>query len=103
MDEKLDNNDSMIVSSAFYNDIKKIIVDSKNATISSVDFQRVLMYWCLGERIFVEEQEGKNRAEYDEFLFNNLSKQLESEFGSGFSYHCRKFYRFYPIASALRT
>ena len=37
----------------------------------------------------------------------NLSKQLESEFGSGFSRRqlerARQFFRMYPIASALRT
>jgi predicted nuclease of restriction endonuclease-like (RecB) superfamily len=37
----------------------------------------------------------------------NLSKQLENEFGSGFSYnqlaYCRKFYRLYPIVNVLRT
>ena len=107
MDENPINKDGMIVSSAFYSEVKKIIVDSKNATIRSVDFQRVLMYWRLGERIFVEEQEGKDRAGYGEYLVHNISKQLEVEFGSGFSKRqlerARQFFRMYPIASALRT
>ena len=101
------NNENMNVSATFYGDIKRIIVDSKNTAIRSVDFQRVLMYWRLGERIFVEEQEGKDRAEYGEYLVHNLSKQLESEFGSGFSYrqlaYCLKFYRLYPIVNAVRS
>jgi hypothetical protein len=66
-----------------------------------------MMYWRLGERIFLEEQHGKDRAEYGEYLLDNLAKQLESEFGSGFSKRqlerTRQFYRAYPIASALRT
>jgi len=66
-----------------------------------------MMYWKLGERIFVEEQRGKDRAEYGEYLITNLSKQLENEFGSGFSYrqlaYCRKFYRIYPIVNAVRS
>ena len=65
------------------------------------------MYWRLGERIFVEEQHEKNRAEYGEYLIRNLSRQLESEFGSGFSYRqlarARKFYRTYPIVTAVRS
>ena len=101
------NNESFNVSASFYSDIKSIIADSRNAAIRSVDVQRVLMYWCLGECIFTEEQRGKDRAEYGEYLIRNLSTQLESEFGSGFSYrqlaYCRKFYRLYPIVNALRA
>jgi len=96
-----------IVDSAFYDDIKNIIVGAQTAAIRSVDFQRVLMYWHLGERIFVEEQRGEDRAEYGEYLIRDLSMQLEAEFGSGFSRRQlergRRFYRTYPIASALRT
>jgi len=95
------------ISASFYKDIKNIIVNSKNDAVRSVHFHRVLMYWRMGERIFVEEQHGKDRAEYGEFLVHNLSLQLENEFGSGFSYrqlaYCRKFYRLYPIVNALRS
>ena len=100
-------NENHGISTSFYNDIKSIIIDSKNAAIRSVDFHRVLMYWRLGERIFVEEQQGKERAEYGEYLVKNLSKHLETEFGSGFSYrqlvYCRKFHRLYPIVHAVRA
>jgi predicted nuclease of restriction endonuclease-like (RecB) superfamily len=100
-------NEDLNVSASFYNDIRGIIIDSRNAAIRSVDIQRVLMYWRLGERIFIEEQHGKERAEYGEYLIRNLSKQLESDLGSGFSYrqlaYCRKFYQLYPIVNALRS
>jgi len=101
------NKDDMNISAAFYDDIKGIITASKNAAIRGVDVERVLMYWRLGERIYVEEQRGKDRAKYGEYLIRNLSEKLESEFGSGFSYrqlaYCRKFYRLYPIVHALRA
>ena len=91
----------------FYDDVRNIIIEARNNAVRSVDFQRVVMYWQLGERIFVEEQRGQDRAEYGEYLILNLSKQLETEFGSGFSKRqierARQFYRTYPIASALRT
>jgi len=65
------------------------------------------MYWKLGERIFNEEQGGKDRADYGAFLIKNLAKELEPQFGTGFSRRqlerSRKFYREYPIASALRS
>ena len=54
-----------------------------------------------------EEQLGKDRADYGTYLIKNLAKQLEPEYGSGFSYRqlafCRQFYRLYPIVNALRS
>ena len=65
------------------------------------------MYWHMGKRIFEEEQQGKERADYGTYLIKNLAKQLEPEYGSGFSYRqlafCRQFYRLYPIVNALRS
>ena len=91
----------------FYDDIKGIILDAKNSTKRSIDSHRVLMYWKLGERIFLEEQQGEDRAEYGTYIVKNLAAKLESEFGSGFSVRqlelCRQFYRLYPIANALRS
>ncbi|MEA4919118.1 MAG: DUF1016 N-terminal domain-containing protein [Proteiniphilum sp.] len=88
-------------------DIKAIITSARNSAIRNVDFERVKMYWRLGERIFVEEQQGKERAEYGKYLIQNLSKEIEPEFGTGFSARqlerARQFYRTYPIASALRS
>ena len=65
------------------------------------------MYWKLGERIFEEEQQGKERADYGTYLIRNLATELEPEFGSGFSVRTleqsRQFYRAFPIANALRS
>jgi predicted nuclease of restriction endonuclease-like (RecB) superfamily len=91
----------------FVSDVKQIIVSAKETAVRSVDFSRVLMYWKLGERIVVEEQGGKERADYGSFLLHNLAKQIEPEFGSGFSYRqlafCKQFYQTFPIVNALRS
>jgi predicted nuclease of restriction endonuclease-like (RecB) superfamily len=104
MREELSN---MNVSASFYDDIRNIINGSREAAVRSVDFHRVMMYWKLGERIFVEEQRGEERAEYGAYLLKNLAKEIKPEFGSGFSYRqlafCRQFYRVYPIVNALRS
>ena len=72
-----------------------------------MDTVRVQMYWKLGERIFIEEQKGQDRAEYGAYLLQNVALEIEKEFGSGFSVRqlerARQFYRTYPIATALRT
>ncbi|MFI3324195.1 MAG: DUF1016 N-terminal domain-containing protein [Rikenellaceae bacterium] len=55
----------------------------------------------------IEEQEGKDRAEYVRSCLRALGKALEMESGSGFTYRqlarARQFYRLYPKVSAVRT
>lgn len=48
----------------FISDIRNIILSARDTAIRNVDAIRVQMYWKLGERIFIEEQKGQDRAEY---------------------------------------
>ena len=95
------------VKSSLLNDVREIISAARSQAVRSVDSCRVQMYWHIGRRIFEEEQLGKDRADYGTYLIKNLAKQLEPEYGSGFSYRqlafCRQFYRLYPIVNALRS
>ena len=88
-------------------DARKIIEAARANAVRSVDYCRVQMYWNLGRRIFEEEQQGNDRADYGSYLIKNLAAQLESEYGCGFSERqlkfCRQFYRLYPIGNALRS
>lgn len=96
-----------IIPGSFIRDIKLIIGQARTQAVRSVEFYRVQMYWKLGERIFKEEQQGKERADYGAYLIRNLATELEPEFGSGFSVRTleqsRQFYRTFPIANALRS
>ncbi len=87
--------------------IHTIISSSQERAIRSVDSVRVLMYWEIGKLILEEEQEGKDRAGYGDFLIKSLSDSLQPQFGSGFSIRqlemCRQFYRTFPITNALRS
>lgn len=97
----------MLQNQSIIPDIKAIIATAKDKAIRAVDNERTLMYWRIGQRIFEEEQEGKDRADYGEYLTKYISQQLEPEFGSGFSKRqielFRQFYRAFPIANALRS
>ena len=88
-------------------EIKSIISTSRDKAIRAVDNERTVMYWTIGKRIFEEEQQEKNRAEYGTYLIKLLAEQLEPEYGSGFSVRqlelIRQFYRIFPIANALRS
>ena len=59
--------------------------NARQKAVRSVDFCRVRMYWDIGKRIFEEEQEGKDRADYGSYLIKNLADKLIPEYGSGFS------------------
>ena len=95
----------IIIRKEFVTEIKTTIGCARASAIRSVDFHRVHMYWQIGQRIFEEEQRGKERAEYGTYLIRKLAKNLEPEFGSGFSVRIleisRQFYRTYPIANTL--
>ena len=97
--------DVQLTGGSLLSDAKRIIDAARANAVRSVDFNRVMMYWNLGRRIFEEEQCGKDRADYGTYLTRNLARDLEPEYGSGFGVRqlefCRKFYRVYPIANTL--
>ena len=92
-----DRESSNIMSSGILNDARRIIETARTNAIRSVDFSRVQMYWNLGRRIFEEEQQGKDRADYGAYIVKSLAKELEREYGSGFGIRqleqSRQFYR----------
>ncbi len=91
----------------FLQEVKTIINRSQSNVIRSINNQRVLMYHKIGEKIVIEEQNGKNRADYGTYLIKTLAKELTSSFGSGFSYRqlnfCRQFFLIFPKVNALRS
>lgn len=97
----------MLINQLIISDIKTIIAQSKDKAIRAVDHQRTLMYWHIGKRIYEEEQEGKERANYGTYLIKHISKNLQPEFGTGFSIRqinlYRQFYRTFPIVHALQA
>ena len=99
--EKSFNQSNYFHSKNILNDARKIIESARTNAVRSVDFCRVQMYWNLGKRIFEEEQQGKERADYGAYLVKTLSEKLEAEYGSGFGKRqlerARQFYRIYPM------
>ena len=87
-------------------DARTIINSARSSAVRSVDFCRVQMYWNLGKRIFEEEQQGKERADYGTYLIKNLASTFESEYGSGFGVRqleqSRQFYDKEKVLSVAR-
>ena len=90
-----------------YDDVRAIIEEARANAVHSVDFNRVLMYWNMGRRVYEEEQHGDDRADYGSYLIERLAQRLEPGFGSGFSkrqiHFSVQFYKAYPKVNALRS
>jgi predicted nuclease of restriction endonuclease-like (RecB) superfamily len=63
-------------------------------------------YWNVGRMIVIEEQQGKERAEYGEALLRGLSERLTIDFGKGFGvsnlFAFRQFYLSFQKFRAVR-
>ncbi len=66
------------LSSTIINDMQQIIDAAQNRAIQSVDFERVRMYWKIGQQIVTEEQASVDRADYGKQLlkaWENINHQ----------------------------
>ncbi|MCL2588275.1 MAG: DUF1016 N-terminal domain-containing protein [Oscillospiraceae bacterium] len=54
-------------NTVFYNDMRDIIVNARDNAVRGVEYTRLMMYWHLGERIFVEDQQ-LNWSQYRQLL-----------------------------------
>lgn len=97
----------MEIKKDIFRQIHQIIINAQTKAIKAVDFERVIMYWEIGKLIFEEEQQGKDRAGYGDFLIKTLAQTLEPQYGTGFSYRqlnlFRQFYRVFSNVNALRS
>ncbi len=88
-------------------DIRLIIAQSRQRIARSINHELTLAYWHIGQRIVEEEQQGSHRANYKDYLLQNLSVTLSSEFGEGFSRRqlelMRQLYLTFPIANSLSS
>lgn len=89
------------------NDVKILIENAKRKVVRTVENQRAMHYWEVGERIFKEVQQEKERAVYGKQVIKNLSKEIEPLYGSGYSYRqlylFLQFYKSFPKVNALRS
>lgn len=91
---------SIDFSENFIKDLKDIIKQGRTLAYAATSQAMVFTYWNIGKRIVVQEQDGKNRAEYGTKLIETISTELTHEFGKGFSPRnlrdYRNFYLLFP-------
>jgi len=101
-------NNDIAIKQDFFNEIKSLIEQAHSDVAASVNAQLTLLYWQIGKRVRDEILKGE-RAEYGEQIIVSLARQLEQEYGRGFSHknlrHMLRFAEVFPneaIVSALR-
>ena len=94
-----------LVNDNIINEIKDVIINSRNKIAYEVNNTMVLAYWNVGRIIVENEQNGNIKAEYGRRVIKELSKELRKILGSGFSvsnlFNMKKFYITYPKFQTL--
>ena len=88
-----------------FSQVVALLQNARLQVLRTVNSTMVYTYFEIGRMIVVEEQSGKERAQYGKQLLKGLSEQLTIEFGKGFSIdnleNMRKFYLAYSISESL--
>ncbi|MBK9247844.1 MAG: hypothetical protein IPM69_06955 [Ignavibacteria bacterium] len=97
-----------IENTGLFSAIRHLIETSKHNVAVSVNAEMTLLYWNIGKRINDEILHNK-RADYGKEIVVSLTRQLNEEFGTGWSdkqlRHCLRFAETFKdevIVSALR-
>lgn len=89
-------------------DIRRMVEETRASTAAAVNAALTTLHWRIGKRISEELLHGE-RATYGKEIVSSLSRQLENDYGKGFSAknvrHKLRFHEVFPdeqIVSALR-
>jgi len=86
--------------------VKQILEEARKKSYTVINFAMVQAYWNIGRIVVEEEQRGKAKAGYGEYLISELAARLTAEFGKGFTTsnikYFRQFYLSFSIGHAVR-
>lgn len=89
-----------VKTGSVFEDACDIIEIAQKVVYSAVDLTLVHRNWLLGKRIADEELNGESRAEYGAEVIKKLSKDLNAQYGKGYTktnlYNFYSFYKMYP-------
>ena len=89
-----------IDDSHLFDKVVDILEQARGNVVKSVNTNMVVAYWYIGREIVQEIQIGKDRAEYGKQVLEDLSRNLNEYYGTGFSVAnlraFRLFFQSYP-------
>jgi hypothetical protein len=101
----LENSEKISYPNVF-NDIKVLIDQTKHNIAVEVNATMSMLYWNIGNRVNIEILNNQ-RAEYGKQIVYTLAKQLETEYGSGWSEkqlrHCMRFAEVFSDVEIVST
>lgn len=90
--------------SCFISGIRVLLVEARQSVVKQVNATMIKTYYEIGRRIIEQEQQGKEVANYGDYILVRLSESLSGSFGKGFSKRnlelMRQFYLTYRIAKS---
>jgi predicted nuclease of restriction endonuclease-like (RecB) superfamily len=89
-----------MASASLYGRVREILEAARAGVVRTVNTTQVVTNWLIGREIVEEEQQGRHRAEYGLQLVTQLSEQLTTAYGRGWSaqnlFYMKQFYLSYP-------
>lgn len=83
---------------SIYSRVRDILETARSRAYHAVNFAMVQAYWHIGMVVVEEEQKGKAKAGYGEYLLKELSERLTKEFGKGFDPSNLRYMRLFYLS-----
>ena len=92
------------IEDGFIGGIRELLIEARHSVVKQVNTTMLTTYYEIGRRIVEQEQQGKEVANYGDYILVRLSESLSGSFGKGFSKRnlelMRQFYLTYRIAKS---
>ena len=93
-----DNSESELIA-----EVRQIVQAARNQSYRAINVMQIVSNWLIGQRIVVQEQMGKDKADYGKHVIEIVSAALTEEFGKGYSEtNIKSMRKFYLIFSNLQ-
>ena len=83
--DKIEKQTLLELDTQFLSELRDIVISSRKMAYSAVNLANIRQNWLMGQRIVMQEQNGKARAEYGKQVIKLASESLTAEFGKGYS------------------
>lgn len=96
--KKNDNSESKLIV-----EVRQIVQAARSQSYRAINVMQIVSNWLIGQRIVVQEQMGKDKADYGKHVIEIVSAALTEEFGKGYSEtNIKSMRKFYLIFNNLQ-